>query len=342
MSPAEGRAYYLLYKPPGCVTTASDPEGRPTALDYLRGVKERVFPVGRLDFDAEGALLFTDDGELANRLAHPRYGHRRIYLVKVKGDPAAEALQRMTAGVRLEDGPAQRARGDRPRARREERLDPDGRRRGALPPREAALRGGRAPGPAALPPRVRRHHGGRAPRRQVPCARSDGGPRPAPDGRARGRRGRATAPAAPQRAAEGGAASRPRAAPGARLASRGSDGSTTSPRSSSSGEPARSARSSERPADRRARDWDRRRRVPRSGQRAARPAGSGCGRRVRSGSAADRSIRARGAAPPAPPRGRGEPAGRPRVLARRSSGRPSVPGGGTCRSRRAGRAGRSR
>jgi 23S rRNA pseudouridine2605 synthase len=100
------RAYYLLYKPPGCVTTASDPEGRPTALDYLRGVKERVFPVGRLDWDAEGAVLFTDDGELAHRLAHPRYGHRRVYLVKVKGDPAPEALRRMVAGVRLEDGPA--------------------------------------------------------------------------------------------------------------------------------------------------------------------------------------------------------------------------------------------
>lgn len=100
------RAYYLLYKPSGCVTTASDPEGRPTALDYLRGVRERVFPVGRLDWDAEGAVLFTDDGELANRLTHPRYGHRRTYLVKVKGDPAPEALARMTSGVRLEDGPA--------------------------------------------------------------------------------------------------------------------------------------------------------------------------------------------------------------------------------------------
>lgn len=100
------RAYYLLYKPSGCVTTAADPEGRPTALEYLRGVGARVFPVGRLDWDAEGAVLFTDDGELANRLAHPRYGHRRVYLVKVKGDPPAEAIQRMLAGVRLEDGPA--------------------------------------------------------------------------------------------------------------------------------------------------------------------------------------------------------------------------------------------
>src|SRR5512132_4413150 len=107
VSTPESKSYYLLYKPPGCITTASDPEGRPTALDYLRDVRERVFPVGRLDYDAEGAVLFTDDGELANRLAHPRYGHRRVYLVKVRGDPAAEALERMKAGVRLEDGPAQ-------------------------------------------------------------------------------------------------------------------------------------------------------------------------------------------------------------------------------------------
>jgi 23S rRNA pseudouridine2605 synthase len=106
VSRPEARAYLLLYKPPGCVTTASDPEGRPTAYDYLRGLRARVFPVGRLDWDAEGAILFTDDGELANRLAHPRYGHRRVYLVKVKGDPPPEALQRMMAGVRLEDGPA--------------------------------------------------------------------------------------------------------------------------------------------------------------------------------------------------------------------------------------------
>ncbi|MBK9517156.1 MAG: rRNA pseudouridine synthase [Anaeromyxobacter sp.] len=101
-----GRRYILLYKPPGCVTTLSDPQGRPTARGYLKGVEERVFPVGRLDYDAEGALLFTDDGELANRLAHPSFGHRRIYLVKTKGDPDPAALRRMVEGVRLEDGPA--------------------------------------------------------------------------------------------------------------------------------------------------------------------------------------------------------------------------------------------
>ncbi len=106
----EEQAYYLLYKPPGCVTTLSDPQGRRTAAEYLREVKERVFPVGRLDYDAEGAVLFTTDGELANRLAHPRYGHRRVYLVKVKGGDEVRlqaGLARMVAGVRLEDGPAQ-------------------------------------------------------------------------------------------------------------------------------------------------------------------------------------------------------------------------------------------
>jgi 23S rRNA pseudouridine2605 synthase len=106
VSQPETRSYYLLYKPAGCVTTASDPQGRPTALEYLRGVPARLFSVGRLDYDAEGAVLFTDDGELANRLAHPRYGHRRVYLVKVRGDPDPTQLERMLSGVRLEDGPA--------------------------------------------------------------------------------------------------------------------------------------------------------------------------------------------------------------------------------------------
>src|SRR5919198_2478444 len=108
----EEQRYYLLYKPPGCVTTLSDPQGRPTAASYLEGVKERVFPVGRLDYDAEGAVLFTTDGELANRLAHPRYGHRRVYLAKVKGEPAPGALERIASGLRLEDGPARAAAGE--------------------------------------------------------------------------------------------------------------------------------------------------------------------------------------------------------------------------------------
>jgi 23S rRNA pseudouridine2605 synthase len=106
VSAREEQQYYLLYKPSGCVTTSSDPEGRPTAAAYLATVKARVFPVGRLDYDAEGAVLFTTDGELANRLAHPRYGHQRVYLVKVKGTPEKEQLERMVSGLRLEDGAA--------------------------------------------------------------------------------------------------------------------------------------------------------------------------------------------------------------------------------------------
>jgi 23S rRNA pseudouridine2605 synthase len=107
----EEERYYLLYKPSGCVTTMKDPQGRPTAAEYLSAVKDRVFPVGRLDYDAEGAVLFTTDGALANRLAHPRYGHRRVYLAKVKPPPGDEAvllqaLARMVQGLRLEDGPA--------------------------------------------------------------------------------------------------------------------------------------------------------------------------------------------------------------------------------------------
>ena len=105
VSPPAAERYYLLYKPPGCVTTLSDPQGRRTAADYLR-VGERVFPVGRLDYDAEGAVLFTTDGALAHRLSHPRFGHARTYLVKVKGEPRREQLERLRAGVNLEDGPA--------------------------------------------------------------------------------------------------------------------------------------------------------------------------------------------------------------------------------------------
>ncbi len=106
VSAREEQQYFLLYKPSGCVTTLSDPEGRPTAAAYLATVKARVFPVGRLDYDAEGAVLFTTDGELANRLAHPRYGHQRVYLVKVRGTPEKEQLERMVSGLRLEDGAA--------------------------------------------------------------------------------------------------------------------------------------------------------------------------------------------------------------------------------------------
>lgn len=105
LAPEETR-WYVMYKPPQVMTTLVDPQGRPTVKDYLKNVKERVYPVGRLDWDAEGALLFTNDGEIAHRLTHPKFGVGRTYLAKVKGDPGLDALEKLTRGVRLEDGPA--------------------------------------------------------------------------------------------------------------------------------------------------------------------------------------------------------------------------------------------
>ena len=109
----ERTSWYLLHKPPGVVTTLSDPEGRPTVAGLLEGVEERVFPVGRLDWDAEGALLLTNDGASAHRLLHPSFEVPRTYLVKVKGAPTDETLARLREGVRLEDGPARALRAER-------------------------------------------------------------------------------------------------------------------------------------------------------------------------------------------------------------------------------------
>jgi pseudouridine synthase len=100
----EQRVYVLLHKPTNVVTTLSDPEGRPTVREFLPDVRQRVFPVGRLDFHSSGLLLLTNDGELALRLTHPRYGVRKTYRVKVKGTPTAETLARLAQGVPLEDG----------------------------------------------------------------------------------------------------------------------------------------------------------------------------------------------------------------------------------------------
>jgi 23S rRNA pseudouridine2605 synthase len=96
-------AYVLLNKPPGVVTTARDPHGRPTVVELVRH-PSRVVPVGRLDSDTTGALLLTNDGELAHRLAHPRYGVEKVYEVEVEGEPDDEALRRLAEGVELEDG----------------------------------------------------------------------------------------------------------------------------------------------------------------------------------------------------------------------------------------------
>jgi len=101
--------HVLLYKPAGVVTTASDPGGRPTVV-ALVGHDTRLAPVGRLDMDTTGALLLTNDGPLAHRLAHPRYGVEKVYEVVVEGVPSDEALRRLANGVVLDDGPTAPAR----------------------------------------------------------------------------------------------------------------------------------------------------------------------------------------------------------------------------------------
>jgi 23S rRNA pseudouridine2605 synthase len=99
----------ILHKPAGTVTTARDPQGRPTVV-ALVDHWARVVPVGRLDADTTGALLLTNDGELAHRLAHPRYEVEKVYEAEVEGEPSDEALERLRAGVELEDGPTAPAR----------------------------------------------------------------------------------------------------------------------------------------------------------------------------------------------------------------------------------------
>lgn len=100
----ERKVYLILYKPPGYITTAKDPQGRPTVMDLISGVPARVFPVGRLDYDAEGLLFMTNDGELAHFMAHPRWGVEKTYLAHVRGIPDARDLSRLRAGVPIKDG----------------------------------------------------------------------------------------------------------------------------------------------------------------------------------------------------------------------------------------------
>ena len=98
--------YYLLNKPPGVVTTASDPQGRPTVIGMVPD-EPRVFPVGRLDSDSEGLLVLTNDGELTHRLTHPSFGVEKEYLAHVEGRPSRGALRQLREGVELDDGSAE-------------------------------------------------------------------------------------------------------------------------------------------------------------------------------------------------------------------------------------------
>lgn len=122
---AERHRYLLLNKPRGYVTTRSDPQQRPTVMSLLGGIREYVYPVGRLDFHSEGLLLLTNDGDLAARLTHPRHEVPRIYEVRVLGTPDAHDLKRLAGGividgrrtepadVRLLPGSGRTGRGDR-------------------------------------------------------------------------------------------------------------------------------------------------------------------------------------------------------------------------------------
>lgn len=94
----------MLNKPKGVITSAKDPEGRKVVTDFLPGIKERVYPVGRLDYDTEGLLLLTNDGELANLLTHPKHHVPRTYHATVKGTIHGTVLEQLARGVKLEDG----------------------------------------------------------------------------------------------------------------------------------------------------------------------------------------------------------------------------------------------
>lgn len=96
------RRYLLLNKPRGYITSRSDPEGRPTVMDLMKAVKEYVYPVGRLDYDSEGLLILTNDGELAARLTHPRHEVEKVYEARVRGVPDERTLERLERGVTID------------------------------------------------------------------------------------------------------------------------------------------------------------------------------------------------------------------------------------------------
>jgi 23S rRNA pseudouridine2605 synthase len=101
---AQALKYVLLHKPAATVTTARDPQGRPTVVELVEEIPERVVPVGRLDADTTGAQHLTNDGPLSHRLAHPRYGVEKVYEAEVIGEPDEAALEQLAAGIDLDDG----------------------------------------------------------------------------------------------------------------------------------------------------------------------------------------------------------------------------------------------
>jgi 23S rRNA pseudouridine2605 synthase len=96
--------YYVMNKPKGVITSVSDPEGRQTVSDYIKDIKERVYPVGRLDYESEGLLLLTNDGELANLLTHPKHHVPKTYHATVRGVPHGSLIEKLKNGIQLDDG----------------------------------------------------------------------------------------------------------------------------------------------------------------------------------------------------------------------------------------------
>lgn len=102
--PEVSKVYLMLYKPRGYVTTLNDPEKRPVVKDLLSGISERIFPVGRLDYDSEGLLLLTNDGNFSQRVQHPRFKIPKTYMVKIEGNLTKSEVRALSEGVRLSDG----------------------------------------------------------------------------------------------------------------------------------------------------------------------------------------------------------------------------------------------
>lgn len=100
----EEKVYFLLYKPRGVISAVSDDRGRKTVVDLFPHIEQRIFPVGRLDYETSGVLLLTNDGDFSNLLTHPRYNIDKTYVAKVKGVPRREDLKKLERGIMLEDG----------------------------------------------------------------------------------------------------------------------------------------------------------------------------------------------------------------------------------------------
>ena len=100
----EENVYFLLYKPKGVISTANDDKGRKTVVDFFPHIEERIYPVGRLDYDTSGAIILTNDGDFSYLMTHPKFEIKKKYIAKVKGIPSRENLRKLERGIELEDG----------------------------------------------------------------------------------------------------------------------------------------------------------------------------------------------------------------------------------------------